>query len=343
MQAAILNEEKKLELRELAKPKISAGGILIKVAASGICNADLKMIDKGHQALDYPRVLGHEITGIIVESENDKFKKGDRVQVAPGIVCGECNFCQQGITNHCQEIDIFGFTVDGGFTEYIAISEKALKANILNRIPANLSFAEAVFTEPLACCINGMEIANFSPNESILIIGAGPIGCLQAMLAKSYGAKKIILVDKLKQRLEFAASLGVDTLVKSEQESWQQFLTNYTAAQGIDLIFLASRQIKVDHSLIASLNKRGRLLLFSGFAEGKEKFEIDANLLHYGERALIGAYGCTSEQNRKALQLITEQKVVVKRLITERISLKEIFAGIEKVRNKTALKIIIEN
>lgn len=342
MQAAILNEKKQLELRDLPRPKIVPGGVLIKVVASGLCGADLKMIDKGHKALTYPRVLGHEITGIIVESETKEFNKGDRVQIAPGIVCGECYFCQQGITNHCQEIEIFGFTVDGGFREYIAIPEKAIKAGVLNIIPDNLSFSEAVFAEPLACCINGLELAQFTENESVLIIGAGPIGCLKAMLAKSYGAKKIILADKLAKRLDFAASLELDSLINVEEKAWHDIVNKATDGRGVDLIVLASSHVSVDHSLTGLLNKRGKILLFSGFADGKENLEIDGNLFHYGEMALIGAYGCTVKQNKKALKLMAKQKIAVKKLITDQISLNEIFKGVEKARNKETIKVIIK-
>ncbi|MCK8827151.1 alcohol dehydrogenase catalytic domain-containing protein [Natroniella acetigena] len=342
MKAAILKAPGDFQLEDLPQPKCLPGGVLVKVIISAVCGADVKMIDKGHKALNYPRILGHEITGEIIESDVDKFKKGDRVQIAPGVVCGECSFCRRGITNNCEEIDILGFTKDGGFAEYLAISAKGIKAGVVNLIPDNLSFSEAVFAEPLACCINGMELAQIKQGDDVLIIGAGPIGYLQVMLAKNYGANQIILADKLDTRLEFASFSEIDYVINTSKEPLEKAVNERTKGQGVDVIILACGQAAVDYSLVEVLDFRGRILLFSGLPKDNSRLEIDGNLLHYGEKTLVGAYGCTTKQNRGALKLMAEGRVKVDWLITEEISLNQIFSGIEKTRNKKGLKTIIK-
>ncbi|SDM48340.1 alcohol dehydrogenase catalytic domain-containing protein [Halarsenatibacter silvermanii] len=347
MKAAVLKEPKDLRLEKIPRPECPPGGVLIETAASAICNADVKMVDKGHKALDYPRILGHEVTGKILESLTEQFERGDRVQIAPGIVCGECEFCQQGLTNNCEEIEILGFTRDGGFAEYLSIPAKGIKTGAVNSIPDKLSFSRAVFSEPLACCINGLDLARVKQGDSVLIIGAGPIGCLQAMLAETYGAKKIIMADRLERRLEFvdsekAALTKVDCLINTGRESLNRAVMKETADRGVDVIILACRQGAAAYPLPELLKFRGRILLFSGLPAEDAALEVDGNLLHYGEKALIGAYGCTAEQNQKALKLIAEGKIAVDRLITDEIPLEQISQGIKKARNKIGMKTIIQ-
>jgi len=142
MKAAILNQPGKLEIREVRTPDCLSGGVLVKVKACGICSSDAKMVTSGHRALNYPRILGHEIAGIISESRNRQFKPGDRVQVAPGLRCGECLACRRGLDNQCEHREILGFSYDGGFAQYISIPLSGPIIGALTLLPKNVSFEE---------------------------------------------------------------------------------------------------------------------------------------------------------------------------------------------------------
>jgi len=136
MKAAVLKKPGDFFVTDIAEPVCPPGGLIIKVKAAAICSADIKMILKGHKAPEYPRIPGHEISGIVVESRNPKVREGENVQVAPSIVCGKCRWCLAGLENHCENIKILGFSMDGGFSEYIVIPLQGINSNIINLIPA---------------------------------------------------------------------------------------------------------------------------------------------------------------------------------------------------------------
>ena len=156
MQAAVLEGVQKLFIKQKEIPRCKAGEVLLQVKACSICRTDLKCYELGHRDLKLPRVLGHEIAGIVVETGSgvDKYKKGDRVQVSPGS-CGHCEFCLQGRDNLCRRLKIMGFNYDGGFAEYLLVPAEAVLA--AEHDPAPSCYEEASMTEPLACSLNMQE------------------------------------------------------------------------------------------------------------------------------------------------------------------------------------------
>jgi len=343
MKAAVLKDFKQFSIEDIAAPECPDGGLLVEVNTCAICNADLKMIYEGHKALRYPRILGHEIAGVVRESESglSPVKIGDRVQIAPGIVCNKCNFCQSGKTNHCRNIKIIGFNTDGGFCEYMAISNEGINSKIVNLIPDNLTFEEASLAEPLACCINCQEVTGYKNNDAVLIIGAGPIGCLNALLAHSAEAGKVIIADYLPERLVAAELTLADRFINASKESLKKEVLKETDDQGADCIILAcSGEINIA-ALLELLRPGGTICLFSGLPIKKSKVNIDMNAIHYNEYRILGAYGNTARQNRKALDMMATGKIDAKWLISNSLPLPEIWRGIDLVKNKIGFKTII--
>ncbi|MCK8823662.1 alcohol dehydrogenase catalytic domain-containing protein [Fuchsiella alkaliacetigena] len=341
MKAVVLDSPGNLVVKDISTPYCPVGGVLVRVEIAAICGADIKMVDQGHRALTYPRVLGHEVTGVIEESEVSFYQVGDKVQIAPGIVYGQCEYCLRGATNHCSEIDIIGFTRDGGFAEFLSIPAAGVKAGIINLIPTGVSFKEAVLAEPIACCINGFELVGVNQGDTLLIIGSGPIGCLQAILGRSYGAEQILVADKSAARLKLAKKTGADRLINTEQDDLEEVVFEETGERGVDVIILACGEAAVEYPLLSLLAPRGRVCLFSGLPKERAGLKLDGNLLHYQEMMLVGAYGCTAEQNKKALQMMANGKLEVEGLITEEFALQDIRDAMEKVRTKQGLKSIL--
>ncbi|MHB1348023.1 MAG: alcohol dehydrogenase catalytic domain-containing protein [Candidatus Humimicrobiaceae bacterium] len=345
MKAAILEEPGTFFIRELPVPECPEGGLLVKVKAAAICSADVNMIMKGHKALTYPRIPGHEMSGIIWESRSRLFKEGENVQIAPGIACGKCQWCIAGMDNHCENIKIFGFNMDGGFSEYIIIPLEGVAANIVNPFPKNISFQEAALTEPLACCINGQETIEIKAGDKVLIIGAGPIGCLHALLARLNGADKVIIADFHQERVKSAVETGADCLIElnsDEPEMSMKKVLEVTKGNKVDAIIIACSTEISWYDLVDLLAPRGRICLFSSFSREQKLFDQKVlNQLHYKEAVLAGAYGNTSKQNRIALNLIAQAKIKVNWLITKQILPEEIYMGIELSKNKSGLKTII--
>jgi L-iditol 2-dehydrogenase len=290
MKAAVLQAPHKLVLENLPDIKCPVKGLLIKVKACSICVTDVKMLNYGHKSLIYPRILGHEVVGVVEETDNNSFKVGDRVQIAPGLSCGECIFCQRDADNQCQHIKILGFSYNGGFAEYIAISPKGVKS--VNRIPENISFEEASLAEPLACCINGQNRVDVKHGDAVLIFGAGPLGCLHAMLARLRGASCIIIAEQLMSRIKIARQTRADVFINTSKENVKKKIEKITEGRGVDVILLACLDVPV-YQLFDILAPGGRICMFSGFSPDKEQVPLNLNDIHYHEFHIAGAYGCT--------------------------------------------------
>ncbi|MDD2234788.1 MAG: zinc-dependent dehydrogenase [Desulfitobacteriaceae bacterium] len=343
MKAAVLKGIDELSFRQVETPDCGPGEVLVKLGACGICRTDLKCLSHGQRDLKLPRILGHEISGIVVErgSGVTQVAEGERVQVAPGIPCGICKYCLRGQDNLCSSINILGFHKDGGFAEYVLIPEEGVRNGLLQRIPEYLSFAEAALTEPLACCVNMQDSLGISKEDQLLIIGAGPLGILNAKLAKARGVKRIILVEEKQKRLKRALNYEFDYVIDSNKLNVPKEISNLTKGMGIDAVIPCCPGIKPFTQGINLLSKRGRLGFFSGLM-GNDSLGADLNLIHYKELFVSGAYGCSSGHNREALSLMSKDKIMVRDMITKRISLAEVLAGLEMVRNQTEISVIIE-
>lgn len=342
MKAAILETPGKLILDQVAMPSCPDGGLIVKTQACSICSTDVKMFQRGHRDAHYPRILGHELAGIIVESrsQGSTFQTGDRVQVFPGICCGLCPACRRGVDNQCEHIGIIGFSHDGGFAEFLVVPPQSVAGGGVNLIPEGVSYEEASLTEPLSSCINGQQLAGVTEGDTVLILGAGPIGLLHAMLARGRGASRILVAECSPDRLSMAGIAEIDRKIDINKESTAMVIQEETGGRGADVILIASSEIMVS-SLPDLLTSRGRLCLFSGLPQEGAQIALDTNLIHYKELTIVGAYGSTAGQNSAALRLIASGKVPVARLITRRISLDEIHDGMGYVANREGLKTVI--
>jgi L-iditol 2-dehydrogenase len=343
MKAAVLEKPGHLSIRELSDPGCPPGGVLVRVLASQVCSTDLHMWQKGHPALRFPRILGHEIGGIVEEisPEVNGLKRGDKVQVYPGISCGTCRFCRQGRENLCPSIRILGFTVDGGFGHYLALPEQAIRQGCLIPVPHTLSLTEAAMAEPLACCLNGLDKVDLSQAESVVILGAGPLGCLFAMVAKDQGSGKVILLEKDSARIE-QARLGLKlALLDGNKVEAVEAVMEFTGGQGADIVVTCFREAALEYPLVQLAAPGGRVLMFSGLSAEKGVVPTDLNAIHYREVALIGAYGCTSIQCQRALGLMADG-LDVSWLISKRVTLHDLEESFSELAAKKVMKICVE-
>jgi len=340
MKAAVLEKPGKLAIRELPDPRCPPGGVVVKVLAANVCSTDHHMWEKGHPTLKYPRILGHEIAGVVAEVSNEerRYKEGDKVQVYPGIGCGTCEYCRRGSENLCPSIQIMGFSLDGGFAQYLALSKSGVENGCLNIIPSSLSLFEAAMAEPLACCLNGLEKVELKKDETVLILGAGPIGCLFAMVAKHQGSGKVILLEKDSARISQARlGLEVDLLDANKLEAVMEL----TGGLGADVVVTCFREAALEYPLLDLAAPGGRVLMFSGISQDRGVVPTDLNAVHYRELALIGAYGCTSVQCQRALGLMAEG-LEVNWLISQRVDLNGLEESFSALSSREVMKICVE-
>jgi len=343
MKAAVLEKPGKLAIRELPDPSCPPGGVVVKVLAANVCSTDHDMWAKGHPALKCPRILGHEIAGVVAEVSNEekRFKVGDNVQVYPGIGCCGCEYCRRGSENLCPSMRILGFSLDGGFAQYLALPKSGVENGCLNIIPSSLSLSEAAMAEPLACCLNGLEKVALKEGETVLILGAGPIGCLFAMVAKHQSSGKVILLEKDSARIS-QARLGLEVdLLDANNVDVVEAVMELTGGLGADVVVTCFREAALEYPLLELAALGGRILMFSGISGNRGVVRTNLNVIHYRELALIGAYGCTSVQCQRALGLMAEG-LEVNWLISKRVTLHDLEESFSNLASKNVMKICVE-
>lgn len=308
---------------------------LIRIRACGVCPTDVRSYTGLRRVGGYPRTLGHEWVGEIVETGKNfvGYKVGDRVAADWRVVCGNCYFCRRGIFNYCQNTR--GEKVRGGFAEYgVAISSN------LRLIPDNLSFEEATFAEPLACCINGNRRSNISFGDDVLIIGCGPIGLLHVQLSKRSGAR-VIACDPIRDRLEKARQLGADDVISPEQGDVRDKIIEMTGGRGVNSVIVAVGSPETAKLAIEVACISGTVNFFAGtYPPGT--IELDPNIVHYKELSITGSHDFTPHDFSTALKLIEHGIVNVQTLITHTIPLNEIALAFDTVAQRKGLKVVVK-
>lgn len=342
MLAAVLHEPGRIRVEEVPTPGCGEDEVLLKVMAVGLCGSDIRTIISGHRRVKYPQILGHEIVGIVeqVGRRVSGFQPGQRWFISPSVPCNRCPACLRGWLNQCEDLVVPGMTFPGGFAEYFVIPREVLERGQQIPIPDHLSYGEAVMAEPLSSVYASQECAGVSLGDIVVVIGAGPIGCLHLELAKLRGAERVIMIEQSPQRLQMAARYGADHLINAAETDVVAAVKELTGGWGADVIISANPSVEAQQQAVMMAAKRGRVVLFGGVPHGK-KAELDTNIIHYNQLALLGHYSYDHVQNYGAFQLIASGKLQAKKYITHELPLTGIEKGIELARSGEAMKVIL--
>lgn len=302
MKAYVLKAEKTLTEEERPLPKCASGEALIKVTACGICRTDRKAWSIGQRDLHMPRILGHEIVGIVeaVGSDVDPELIGTRVIVHPGIFCGECVYCKDGRDQLCEKMRILGFHMDGGFAEYCLIPKEAVTGGCLIPIPNKLDDLKATLAEPIACALNMMYALNEKkkdlPDCSLLIFGGGALGFITALLWKHRGlhSEHITIVEPNKQKRELLNKHGFNGIDTEALDSLYDISINCCPDPG------------AFEAAIKHLRAGGSFGYFSGLTGDSAPSASALNLIHYKELRIVGSYGCALKHTKEAAKLLSK-------------------------------------
>ncbi|AWB91705.1 zinc-dependent dehydrogenase [Aeromicrobium chenweiae] len=319
--------------------------VKIKVWATSTCGTDVKIFGAGHQNLDPPRVIGHEIAGEVVEvgTAVDGWQPGDRVQVIAAVPCGECEECTHGKMSVCPNQVSMGYQFDGGFAEYMIVPRAVLKVDGLNRIPEGLSYAEASVAEPFACAINAQSLARVGEGDDVVVVGSGPIGCLHVRLARANGARRVTLVELNRRRLDQAAGLvKPDETICAGEVDVVEAVMDLTNGRGVDVTITATAAGVAQEQAVQYAARQGRISFFGGLPKDRPTITLDSNLVHYRELTIVGANGSSPANNKDALERIGSGAVPVLDLITHRLPLVDVPRAIEIVRSGEGIKVTIE-
>lgn len=334
-----------IRLEDVPEPVAGPGEVRLRVRNCSTCGTDVKISRAGHQNLTPPRVLGHEIAGEVdqVGAGVTGWSAGDRVQVIAAIPDGTCRQCRRGRMTVCANQESMGYQYDGGFARYVTVPASVLAVDGLNRVPDGVGFAAASVAEPLACVLNGQELAGIGAGDTVVVVGAGPIGCLHVLLARSRGAARIIQVELNRARLDAAAAVvRPDAVVCAAETDAVDAVLKLTDGVGADVVVTAAAAGSAQEQALLMAARSGRISLFGGLPKDDPVIAFDSNLVHYRELTVVGANGSSPAHNRRALELIASGAVPVADLITHRLPLEQVLDGLELVARGEAIKVTIE-
>jgi L-iditol 2-dehydrogenase len=343
MKAAIYLGKDHMEIREVPTPKPDADSILVKVKACAVCGSDIRIFHHGNSRVKPPAILGHEAAGEVVEvgANVSRWKKGDRVAIGADVPCGECVFCEAGIGNNCQINYAMGYQFAGSFAEYVLLNKTVVNYGPLHKIPDNLSYDEAALAEPLACVLNAVELTNIKLGDTVVIIGAGPIGCMIIPVAYMSGAAKVIVVQRSKARLEAAKKFNADCYICSLEEDPVERVLAETGGLGADVIFTANPNGETHKEALLMAKNRARVNLFGGLPAGTT-VELETNIIHYKELTVNGAHGSLPRHHRLAIELIAAHRPDIRPYISHHFPLDNIAEAFQAAESHQGMRVVVE-
>ncbi len=343
MKAALFYGKKEdIRIESIAIPKINSGEVLLKINTCGICGSDARSYFNGiEERYKIPIILGHELTATVYKVGEDLkgYEPGDRVVLAPIYGCGQCELCLSGKENLCKDVVVFGCNYDGGFAEYMRIPKKGVERGVLVKISDDLTDAAGTMVEPFSCCLHGLRQLQIQPGDSVAIFGSGPIGLAHMILSKTFGAGRIIVIDMVDARLEQAKTFGANFTININQKDWKKVIFENIGNGGADIVVTAAPSITAIKSGLEIIKHGGKLLIFGGLPHGSV-LSIDPNMIHYNEITVYGSIDATIDDFRRTAS-ITPQ-LGLDRFITYSFLLEEIKDGMEVIRSKKGLKVIID-
>lgn len=338
MRVAMYYNNNDVRLEEMPTPKIGAGEILVKAIASGICGSDVM---EWYRIKKAPRVLGHEMTGEIVEVGEDvrNYRVGERVFVSHHIPCNTCRYCLAGNHTVCETLHTTNFD-PGGFAEYIRVPALNVDRGVF-RLPDGMTYEEGVFIEPLACVVRAHRLARLQPGQTVLVLGSGIAGLLHIALARALGAGRIIATDMSDYRLNAAKRFGADVVIHAQDDvpaKMRQANENRLA----DQVMICTGAMSAMNQALQSVDRGGTIVFFAPTEPGV-MLPIPVNDFWRNGITLLPSYGGAPVDIVQAIELIRAKRVPVAEMITHRLGLAETGLGFQWVASAgESIKVVIE-
>ncbi len=324
MQAAVFEDEGRLVVREVPVPTIGAPDeVLVKVEACGVCGTDIRILAvppavRAKKGI----VLGHEYIGQVVDvgPAVSRFRPGDRVAVIPDLPCGQCRFCAEGRPNLCDQMVSIGGDLDGGFAHYAIAPARGL-----TKISPALPAGEGAFVELLSCVLGGVQKAALVPGEDVAIVGAGPAGLVYMKVFQAAGAGRIVVAEVSPWRSEFARQVGASLVLNPRQVDWRQAVYEATGGGAHVVVDAVGSQLP---AAMAAARKGGRVIVFG--EDHQAQVTIREQDIQGKELRILGSF-IGIQVFPKAVQLLESGALSLSGLITHRLSLSNLPAGISEL------------
>ena len=343
MKAAVVKSNSNIEIKNIEKPPVGPGDILVKMRACGICGSD---VEKVFGKYGQPSMrLGHEPAGIITQigSEISNFSVGDRVFTHHHVACysDDCHECSRGNETMCKRYYESNLEPCGLADEYVVPEWNVKHGGVLN-IPDSMSFEEAAMIEPLACCIRAWNKFKHHKNDSVAILGVGPTGIMHVLLAKLYGFGKVFCLDLNDFRLNFAKKFETTTIHSGNTNALEQ-IKSETANQGVDVVIVSTSSLNALKDAVNFVRKGGIIVMFGVPSKGAN-VDLDMSEIYSKGVTIVNSYAASDVDTTCALDLISNKQIDVSQLITHKYNLQECQqAFVHAKSGDNAMKIIISN
>ena len=321
----------RIEAEHVSLPRIGAGEALIQVEACGFCGSDLNIVAGTHPRARAPLTLGHELSGRIVRMDgfSHELVAGDRVTAYPLISCGTCHACTHGNPHVCRQLRLFGFDVDGGMAQFVKLPIESLM-----KLPRDMPARIGALIEPLAVAVHGVGRAALDDVELAAVLGAGPIGILTALVARSRGIPHVLISDVLPSRLELAQSLGLTTVAAGE--ALRTRVMELSDQNGADLVFECAGHPSSAREMTSLVRSRGVIVNVGVF---KKPVEIDMQAVNFKEIEILGARVYEREDFQSAIDLAMH--LPLDNIVTREFFLHDVADAFELFRSGEVCKVLI--
>lgn len=320
MKSAVFYGKHDLRIEERPMPTVGPNDLLVEVHACGVCGTDVHIYEGDKGAADCPpnTVLGHEFAGKVVQiGENViDFAVGDRVCVDPNDWCGECYFCREGVAHFCERMKGIGTTRDGGFAQYVSVPKKQAY-----RFTDRITYAQAAMTEPVACCLHGIDLCEIRPSSVVMVIGGGMIGLIMVQLAKLAGARTVILLEPVESKRALGAKLGADLCIDSLREDVSAVLE----AQQIKQVDVVIECVGLPATICQAIELAGKhsTVMMFGLTKPDDTIPLKPFEIFQKEITLKSSFINPYTQGR-AIALIDAGKIDVSSMVCELASLEKL-------------------
>lgn len=346
MQAVVFHAPGDVRVEQVPVPTCGQAEMLVQVDACAVCGSDLKSSKVGNPRIKPPLTMGHEFTGIIREigpsAITCNLSVGDRVVMATTISCGQCEYCRRGWPNVCADLAPMGFSYPGGMAEFVVIPERALVNGHVVAVPASLPAEHAALAEPVSCAVNCVENCGVQAGDTVVVLGAGPMGLINVCVARGMGAAKIILSEVSPQRLKMAESFGCDILVNPTEQDLAAIVTEATGGIGADVAIVAAPAAAPQEQAVHLVRKRGAVCLFASLPSGKHILQMDSRAIHYNELRVIGTSDSTPAHVAASVKLLAEGRVPAEKIASHILPLSEIHKAFELMERGEALRVVLK-
>lgn len=298
------------------RPTCGVGDVIIRVRRCFFSAMYARAILIGHARLRGPTVLGRMLAGDIVEvgtAIGRELQPGQRVTVNPECPCGGCFYCMRGVTGHClAPIEL----EPGGMAEFVRVPAPLVAG--IYPLAADVPYAHAAFTETLACVLQGLEVAEIRPADTVVILGAGGVGLCFLQLARLRGANRLLMAIRRERDLDVLFHLGADRVVAGSAEALEQAVAEETEGNGADVVIEAAGTVEAYAQALQLLRCGGTAVGFGGLPP-RTQLLLDPNLLHYRSLRLIGSYRYRSHHFRQAMELISTRRIELDPVVTDTV------------------------